>query len=187
MDIARTLRRCALIGIWLPHVAASAQLAEIRPGARVRIRAPGEIAGRLTGVVLTRSADSVTIAGSGQTPVAVALAKLSTLDISRGKSRSGGALKGVAWGAAVGLGFGAIVPIDAENCSGGLTRCKPISRGQFMQLMVLSSVVWGAGIGALIGSERWDSAVLPARVALFPPSRGQSSGLMLSWAVGEAR
>ncbi len=187
MDIARALRFCLVLGVCFPGAAAHSQMAELQPGVRVRIRAPGEIAGRLTGVVVARSADSVTITRSGGTPVAVALAKLSTLDISRGKSRSRGALRGTLWGAAVGLGLGAIAPITTETCAAGSARCEPISRGEFVQLMVLGSVVWGAGIGAIVGSERWDSAMLPTRVALLPPTRGQSSGIMLSWAVGGGR
>ena len=187
MDIARALRFCLVLGVCFPGAAAHSQLAELQPGARVRIRAPGEIAGRLTGVVVARSADSVTITRSGGTPVAVALAKLSTLDISRGKSRGAGALKGVAWGAAVGLGLGAIGPVTEVTCSGVPTRCAPVSRGSFIGTMVLGSTIIGAAIGAVIGSERWAGGVLPTRVALLPPSRGQASGIMLSWAVGAAR
>jgi hypothetical protein len=39
---------------------ADAQLIELQPGARVRVRAPEVVAGRLEAVVIARSGDTVT-------------------------------------------------------------------------------------------------------------------------------
>ncbi len=185
MNFACTLRRVFLIGLCVPSGRAIAQMAELRPGVRVRIEAPGEIAGRLTGLVVARSADSLTVSQSDATPLTVAIAKVSTLQISRGKSRTRGALKGIIWAAPTGLAMG-FTPIGDATCSGVPTRCVPVSRRSWVVTMVTGSVVIGAGVGALVGSERWVQAALP-RVSLLPPTGEHSPGIVARWSVGGTR
>lgn len=184
MEVSRILLRVAMLLACAPTARASAQLAELQLGARVRVRAPGEVAGRLTGMVLSRSADSLTMSRPNATPLTLAIAKLSTVEISRGKSRSRGALKGIAWGAASGLGLG-LTPITESTCTGGTSAvrgtCEPVSRGSFIWTMVVGSVTIGAGVGALVGSERWQGGLLPTRVAVVPPTRMRPTALVLSW------
>ncbi len=170
----------------MPCFTASAQLLELDPGARIRIRAPGEIAGRLTGVVTARTAEAVTITRPNAAPLAVPFSKLTSLDISRGKSRLRGAGKGTLWGVGSGLLLGLIAPPDS-TCSYGTGSCTPPSRGEFMGTMVLGSVIIGASVGAIVGSEVWASAVLPSRLALLPPTRTQSMGIMVGWPIGRTR
>lgn len=186
MKLSRALRRCIASALCLPCVTASAQLAELQPGTRIRIRAPGEIAGRLTGVVTARTADSVTITRQNAAPLAVAVSKLTSLDISRGKSRLRGAGKGTLWGVGAGLLLG-LTPGSKSSCAYGTQSCTPISRGEVIGTMVTGSVIIGAAIGAIVGSEVWDRAMIPARVALLPPTRTQSAGIVVGWPIGRTR
>lgn len=186
MKNSRALRRCIAIALCMPCFSASAQLSELQPGTRIRLRAPGEIAGRLTGVVTARTVDSVTITRPNAAPLAVAVSKLTSLDISRGKSRLRGAGKGTLWGVGGGLLLG-LTPISESTCTYGTGNCTPVSRGEFMGTMVLGSVIIGAAVGAIVGSEVWESAVLPSRLALLPPTRTQSTGIMVGWPIGRTR
>ncbi len=188
VNFSRALRRCFAFALCVPCYAASAQLNELQPGARIRIRAPGEIAGRLTGVVTARTTESVTITRPNAAPLAVPFSKLTSLDISRGKSRLRGAGKGTLWGVGSGLLLG-LISSPPSTCTNYWApgSCTPPSRGEFMGTMVLGSVIIGAAVGAIVGSEVWDSAVLPSRLALLPPTRTQSTGIMVGWPIGRTR
>lgn len=88
--------------IAIPVRSAHAQMESLIPGVRVRIRAPGSVSGRLTGTVLTRTSDSLSIATESGVPLHLPLSRLTAVEVSRGKSRSMGAMKGALWGAGVG-------------------------------------------------------------------------------------
>jgi hypothetical protein len=154
---------------------ASAQIAEVQPGARVRLRAPGIVAGRYTGVVLSRSADSVTVSRAAGQLVVVPFAAVSALEISRGKSRLKGAGKGALWGGGSMALLFASLPGSAKECrstSSG-TRCTNLSVGESMLIGATGGAFWGALIGALIGAERWEQAEMPAQVTLMPGTDGR--------------
>jgi hypothetical protein len=138
------------------------QLSEVAPGARVRIRAPGVVAGRYTGTVLSRTADTIAIASSGASSVRVPVASLTSVEVSRGKSRSRGAIKGAAWGAGIGLIFGVLTTGISDDVGYG-------SEGEYLAANLVGGAFWGALIGAIAGSERWDRYDLPARSSLVLP------------------
>jgi hypothetical protein len=158
-----------------------AQFAEVQPGARVRLRAPGVVAGRYTGVVLSRSADSMTVSRAAGSAVVVPMRAVTSLELSRGKSRAVGAGKGALWGGgSMGLLFAAL-PGSVKECqrttSG--TRCTNVSVGEAMLVGAAGGAVWGALIGALIGAERWERAELPVRVVLMPGLDGRGVQAMI--------
>jgi len=165
---------CALL--ILPATNASAQIAEVQPGARVRLRAPGIVAGRYTGVVLSRTGDSMTVSRAAGQAVAVPFAAGTSLEISRGKSRMKGAGKGALWGGGSMALLFASLPGSAKECRGTSsgTRCTNLSVGESMLIGGTGGSFWGALIGALIGAERWDRAEMPARVALMPGPDGRA-------------
>ncbi len=135
---------------------------ELQPGARVRIQAPGIVAGVFTGTVLARRADTLVIGSPTSTPVSVPLARVSSLEISRGTSRSLGAMSGLKWGTPIGVGLGlALVP--------AINSCRNCDRGEAPSVVILygiSGAIYGAGIGALLGTERWERFALPAEGAV---------------------
>ena len=75
-----------------------AQLTEVQPGARVRVEAPGIVAGRYVGTVLTRTADTVVVGNPHAVPLRIPFARITAIEISRGKSRTEGAISGIKWG-----------------------------------------------------------------------------------------
>lgn len=148
--------------IAVPVSSAEAQLTNLIPGVRARIRAPGSVSGRLTGTVINRTSDSLSFAMENGVPVQVPLSALTSVEVSRGKSRSKGALKGAMWGGGIGLLSGLFSDSGEENCT---TDC--YSRGEYVAAGVIGLGLTGAAIGAIIGSESWDRLDVPVRTALI--------------------
>jgi hypothetical protein len=144
-------------------------MVDLRPGVRVRIRAPGSINGRVTGVVTERSADSLSIAMENGVPFRLPLSAISTVDISQGRSGGRGAMKGAMWGAGIGLLSGGFSDGAGENCTGD--SC--FSRGELLAASVITGGLAGAAIGALVKSESWQRLDVPVRAALLPTRGGR--------------
>lgn len=162
---------------------AEAQLAELQPGTRVRVRG-ADIAGRLQGVVLTRVGDSLTIARPSGPPLPSTIGTLSQVEISRGKSRGRGALRGLIWGAGIGAVFG-LIPVDDAECDRDPSAYGCGSRAESMVLSALGGSMIGVPIGAIIGVERWVPLSMPARISLsVAPGR---EGVRVSLPVGAPR
>lgn len=158
----------------VPTVSLGAQLAELQPGTKVRVQAPGAIAGRVTGLLLARTTDSITMTRPNAAPVSIPLRSLTSLEISRGKSRWRGAGKGALWGSGSMAVLFAIVPPSECRDREGRTACEDLGRGESMVIGAVGGAFWGAVIGALIGSEHWDRAALPTSVGVVPSLEGRS-------------
>jgi hypothetical protein len=152
---------------------------ELQPGARVRVAAPGVVAGRYEGTLLSRTPDTLTLGSSTAAPVAIPVARLTSVEVSRGKSRAAGALRGIKWGAPIGLALGALT---ASAVTGDCIGCtKDYSPAEWVAVSTVSGVMWGAGIGALIGRERWDGFQLAPRTAIGVDAGGASLGFSLEF------
>lgn len=157
---------------------ARAQLTEIQPGVRVRIEAPGIVAGRYVGTVLTRTADTLVIGAPNATPVKVPIDHLTVMEVSRGSSRSLGAMRGLAWGVPIGLAFGVIAAASTTSADYVYcVDCSSVSNSYKAGLIAegaLGGAIWGAGIGALVGRERWDRFNVTPRTS-FDVRQGRAS------------
>lgn len=172
-DIIRVV--IASVGLLLTSLLASpahAQFVELDPGTRIRLRAPAAVAGQLTGVVIGRSNDSLTVSRSNAMPVTLPLSALTSLEISRGKSHGRGAMKGALWGGGVFVVLGVVIPM--EECLEGTSSntYNEGSRAEGVLWTATSGALTGALIGAIIGAERWERAALPLRVGVRPLSGG---------------
>jgi hypothetical protein len=158
----RSLRSVLLLLVVLAP-GARAQLAEAQPGARMRIQAPGIVAGRYVGTVLSRTADTLVLGSPNATPVRVPISRISSAEVSRGSSRGLGALQGLKWGVPIGLAIGVLAAVSSDNPDdyycGSLPDCGQ-SDGSYKAGLIgggiLGGAIWGAGIGALVGRERWE-------------------------------
>lgn len=146
----------------------AAQMTEVQPGARVRVQAPGVVAGTYVGTVLRRTADTVVLGGPNVVPLSVPFASITSLEISRGKSRTDGAIVGMKWGVPILAASGgalAYAATTSDNCR----TCEPVNSGDvvgFIALSAMAGAFYGAGIGAIVGRERWDSFDLTRRTSL---------------------
>jgi hypothetical protein len=131
---------------------------ELQPGVRVRIRAPGIVGGEYTGTVLARRGDTLVLGSPTSTPVTVPMARMTSLEVSRGTSRSLGAIAGLKWGTPIGLGLGLALVPSINSCQ----RCNRGEAPAVVALYGISGAIDGAIIGALIGRERWERFALPA-------------------------
>lgn len=166
----------ALACVSSSRLAAQARSDEVQPGARVRVVAPGIVAGRYVGTVLSRSADTITVGSSSSLPIALPTSRIESLEISRGKSRADGAIRGIKWGAPfgalLGLAFIAAINDDCYECGFGSD-----NKAGFVALETVGGAMWGAGIGALVGRERWQGFDLQKRTALGVGPHGATLAL----------
>ena len=150
-----------------------AQFAELQPGARVRVRAPDVLADRLEARIVARSPDTVTLTTTRGAPVSVPLAAITAVDVSRGRSPRDGAVKGLAWGAGVGVAVWAfnIIGYDKSYACGDERCDDDLSPGVYVAAGLVTGAALGAGIGAIVGAEHWEPLSIPAHIALRPSSR----------------
>ena len=162
------------VGLLLPPSAAAGQLAELQPGARVRIRAPDAVAGRLDGTVLSRGPDGITVSTPGGAPLRVPLAAITAAEVGRGRSRRAGTLRGAAWGAGVGAAVGLLGALDDDHgCAA--ERCEDdYSAGEYVAAGAFGGASIGGVVGVIVGAERWQRLHVPARPSLSLCPRGRT-------------
>jgi len=154
-----------------PHVAWSQEPPAIVPGSRIRIVAELEAgrSGIRSGTVVTVGADTVVLRlDRGGDSVPFALARISRIEVSRG--RKGHIAAGVGLGFLAGAGTGALI--------GALSAPKGAEEGSGVYIALGAGV--GAGIGMLVGAgfgaiktEQWE--VLPSsrwHVSAWPAGSG---------------
>ena len=144
--------------------------ATLAPGARVRITRQG--ATPLVATVVSRSRDTLVVRWPEATgPVALPFAGMTRLEVSTGRHRR--VLKGMGFGAAIGLAAGSIAgavsykPCDTTQPFGCFLA--PESRGQATAEGGLVGGVLGLVVGALVGipvREGWQRVSLTERVSV---------------------
>ena len=147
----------------------------IAPATRIRFAlAPGDRM-RIAQVIVQRNDSLWVRTASTDDTLALALATLGRLDVSRGQHRS--TLKGAGLGLVSGAVAGAIIGYSAgEDCSKSSFICFPRDQTTLMGAVYVGGL--GAGVGALLGhfhvQDRWVSVRSPGRVkiAVFPANRG---------------
>ncbi len=151
---------------------AAAQLGDLAPGVRVRVRVP-TYSERIEGVVLSKTPDTVVIATTAGVQHHVALSSLESMELFRGHSRSAGAKTGALWGIAIGgILYAPIAALAAESST---------SVGTAAAGLIWTSTAYGmlgALIGTAVGADQWDAArIAPViDVRKTGSSAGESSG-----------
>lgn len=153
----------------------SAPEIEIRAGSRVRLDAPGIVGDHMVATVISRTSDTLTVASPNASPIAVPTSRITRLEVSRGDSRTAGALHGMKWGIPIGVGFGVLGLALIDDCE---TCGSPPNRGAIIPAFAASGALYGAIIGALVQHEQWAPFALKPRVSLDP--RTQRGTLALS-------
>jgi hypothetical protein len=188
MSIVRRTRCLALLLLLsLPSLsprAACAQYAEAQPGARVRVQAPGIVAGRYVGTVLAREPGLLRIGSQNTPPVEVPLDRITALEISRGSSRWAGVGRGAVVGTVTGAALGLLIAAfsnDADRTYWDAGRRDTLSRAGLVGYTALSGAFWGGAIGALIPKERWDRFDVTPRVGADVRRGRAQLGLRLAY------
>jgi hypothetical protein len=170
------------LALALTPIFAHAQYSEAQPGTRVRIEAPGIVAGRFEGTVLSRENDIVRVGSPNAAPVDVPMNRITSFEISRGKSRWAGVGRGASVGLPIGLVLGLLASTgdaDARTYwdAGGRDT---LSRGAIIAYGAFAGAFWGGAIGALIPKERWERFTTTPRTGFDPRSRRVMIGLALA-------
>jgi hypothetical protein len=147
----RALGALAFLSMMMaPPVCLHAQLADLVPGVRVRLRAP-DYQQRIDGTVIARTGDSLLVANSGGGQYRITASSLTSLELYRGRSASKGAKRGALWGAGIStvLGLLSLAVVDNSNEADSAVEAP----------LLLTAVVFytgvGAGVGALIKADDW--------------------------------
>ena len=164
---------------------ARAQLTEAQPGARVRVQAPGIIAGSYVGTVLVREPSMIRLGAPDAAPIDVPIDRITSLEISKGKSRLAGAGRGIKWGLPIGLGLGLLAAAGSTEESriywnGGLEK-DTVSKAEIVAVFGFAGAFWGAAIGALIPKEHWERFDLAARTGFDERRRRMQLGLRVAY------
>lgn len=181
--VARVPSFALALGMGLASApSARAQFSEAQPGARIRVEAPGVVAGRYEGTVLTREGATMRIGATNASSVDVPLDRITSLEVSRGKSRSAGAWRGVAWGLPIGLAVGALTATTIRSCTG--TTCRDpdaAEKSAYVLGSTLGGAFWGGVIGALVGRERWEKFEAPVRSGVDLRHRNAQVALRITY------
>lgn len=181
-----TLAGAAVLSLLLvPMSSGRAQLTEAQPGARVRVTAPGVVAGTFVGTVLAREPGIMRVGSQDTAPIDVPLDRLTSLEISKGKSRAAGAGRGTVVGGLVGLAVGAVAALsddeDRAYYNYSTNTRDTTSRGAMVAYGVFTGALIGAAIGVFIPKERWERFDLAPRTGMDPRRRRMELGVSLSY------
>jgi hypothetical protein len=175
--------------VTLTASAAAAQTPSLEPGTRVRVTS--DSLGRVVGVVAPAGRDTIAVTTpDGGSRVAIPVASVERLDVSRGRTAGAGAARGALIGAAVsgGLGVAATGLVyfyerrhDAtrscyESCYLGTAIV-----GVLSGVVLLGSTATGALIGAAVGAEGWRRVPLADRVGVGPTPDGAGLAVRLAF------
>ena len=159
--------------VFAPGRAPAQEAAALPLGVRVRIStANGEVVGTLARL----RDDTVGVVPEGETlQLAVPLAELDALEVSRGRFRRTGR------GAVIGLGTGLTLGVVTAVALCGDDRCESSGgewTGVAVGLLGLGGAVTGLGLGALIGSfirqEKWrEVSITWIQAGVMPLPRGR--------------
>jgi hypothetical protein len=137
---------------------------ELSVGARVRVSAPALEIDSRTGVLTRVTPDSLSISFRGDpSSLVIAFDRVSQLDVSVGKNRVIGFLRGATvgtlFGALAGIGVGALM----------VSRCTPAPDGMPCGIVYIATLPIGTGVGLIAGGiigavkapDRWEDVSLP--------------------------
>jgi len=179
----------ALFAVVFPISVATAQLAELQLGTKVKLRAPATVAGRITGTLIARSQDSITVTRTGAAPIPIALRDITELQVSRGKDHGLGAQKGALWGGGVGAAMAVLAGTSASDCEerNAGAECGSDDWARGVAYTAVGGAIIGVVTGAIIGAERWDRLAVPVTLGLTPRSDGRAARVMVGWSWGARR
>jgi len=143
----------------------SAAPIEIRAGSRIRLDAPGIAPKHLFATVISETRDTLKVASQDAAIFAVARDRITRLEVSRGDSRSAGAVHGMKWGAPIGLGTGVLLVALSDDCK---TCSKQPSAGEGIGTVTAMGAIVGAIAGAIAQHERWAPLALARHVSFDP-------------------
>ena len=143
----------------------SAAPIEIRAGSRIRLDAPGIAPKHLVATVISETRDTLEVTSQDAAIFAVARDRITRLEVSRGDSRSAGAVHGMKWGAPIGLGTGVLLVALSDDCK---TCTNQPSAGDAIGTMAGVGIFFGAVIGAILQHEQWVPLALTPHVSFDP-------------------
>ena len=161
-----------------PTVAWSQEPSAIVPGSRIRItQLEAGKSRRRSGTVVTAAADTVVLRPDGLGATAtVSLAKISGLEVSRGRKRHMAVGVGVGFLAGVGTGalVGALACKDQNDCLSGSDDMGPVVVALGAGIGGVVGMLVGGGIGAhrtdmweTVPSSGWHVSTLPTGLGRF--------------------
>ena len=164
----RAARVVYAIALLLPSLAAAQMATPIAVGSRVRITAAPSGDKKLTGTVMSLSADTLTLRQGAETNYrAFGISDISQIEVSTGTRtrKAKGALVGSLVGAASGALLAGALYKKPPPCD-FICLYPPDTRGDEMLIAGVAGALSGALLGSLIGArpvDTWTPATIPGR------------------------
>ncbi len=173
----RSILSLAVLPLLVPLQYTSAQQGPpIETGSRIRVTAPALGVDKLVGHSVEADATQVRVQVEDQAaPLTISLADVTRFEVSQG--RKSNALKGLGFGAVIGVSTGAVLGLLASSgesydnpCEGNTVACAAVGAAA----VGVTGALVGLGIGALTKSERWEDVPLDRlQVSLAPLCHGR--------------
>jgi hypothetical protein len=144
------MRISAFLLLLAVPAAAGAQLRDVLPGSRVRVQSVSSDQ-RVEGTLMSHSPDSMVVAVSGAVRTALPYVSVSRLQVSHGKSRGAGAIRGMKIGAMIGGGTALLLAASLSGTEEIALEDVVAVTGVY----AISGGLWGLAIGSLVGAEQW--------------------------------
>ncbi len=152
----------------------------VQTGDRVRLEASRISPGRLVGEVAELSGDTLVLLSEGSSStIEIPASDLEQIEVSRGKKSN--VILGLLIGAGVGAASAAGLAIwfcnaDDDGCTSG-----QVAGAGLTVTAIVAGL--GAGIGALIKTERWKDAAMPASPPAVGLGLGQDGSVRLAFSL----
>lgn len=146
-------------------------------GSRVRLLAPTVAQGRLEGMLVEMSEQSLVVDMGKSRLVSVSRQAITQFEVSRGRHHH--ALVGMVIGAGVGGALAEVTLGDRNYCE-AIVVCRTNHRWEALRLGLVAGGVLGAGVGALIKTDRWSPVPLDRVRVSIAPTRERGVGLSVA-------
>jgi hypothetical protein len=128
---------------------------------------------------MSQTGDSLIVAAPEAIRTVVASAGVTRIDVSRGRSRMQGAIRGMKVGTTIVGGGLAIIFTTAYIAEGG-TGDSIAELLAYTAYGAAAGAMYGAGVGALLGAETWSTVYSAPHRVSFGPSRSGPIGVGVS-------
>ena len=166
-------------GFLLACATATAAGQTVQPGTHVRLRAPEFLVGRYTGSYIGHSSDTLFFRNAKRGSMRLPAGAVTHLQVSAGKSRRRGSLRGALWGGAI---LGALSGLFSSDTSINTER---VALGPYVLRGAVNGAVFGSIVGVFVPARVWHTA--EPRILLNDPSGVSDVGAGLSAALPAPR
>lgn len=163
--------------------AAIASAQNIHEGIGVRVRAPSVLFARFEGVFLGRQGDTLIFGNDERGPIRVPASAITSLDVSAGKSRAQGALRGALWGGLTMAALALSMVNDPEVYDPQVDG----SKFSYITDVGMGGAMLGAAVGVLVPRRIWKHSDARVFMTVTGSNRAAPNAIGVQFATAYSR